>query len=751
MRFTIKNLYWIDFPILLLALIVTLFGIGNYGLYEPHEGHFAMVSQEMIWRGDWITPHLNGSPYLNKPPLLYWLIAISTSIFGTTEFAARLPIALVGWLGIVIAWKWTREMWGINPSRIAALMLSVTLGWFIFTHQLLIDVLLGTLLLSSNYFLWRSLYQPKSWFYWLGAYISLALCVLTKGLIGIIFPLAGCLTLVLIRQDWKVIKRIRLYKGLLLVLAIVLPWFIAVEQANPGFIHYFIFNEHFDRLLDRRFPPDYEVSKVSAVGYLAMTACWCFPWVLFLPSVVKSTWREWQLGLKAQASILERKNSDGILLVAIAGILPVVFFLPFSSRLIYYSVPAIPPYIILCAGWWHQNNKNSSRSSVGAKVGSFLYSHQSSVDVNGEALAVVRHCDATSSSTETAKTGVAYLGEPVLKTGNPSQGTGVGLPSASGGFPPEQMPKGFVDISKLRKDPASPSGAYGERFPMSNPKGSSPSYSHQSSVGTICQSPVELTNCRAKTKTVNIYGLIAVCLGICFCSVIVFLPLVVELLPPIINTPEIKQLIVIVAIALGLGWIITGIGMLRRFPLAWLPLFLVLTITYVATVQGFVVYQDVRSSKNLVQQANSYLSVDTLWVFEGSREIGAAGAIIYYLNQDQSYSETDIGNYSTAGWTKGKNSIYRTMMILADGGKNRIPPQFPGSLPQYLITQAELQNYWNSDRSVVFMTDFMRQPNDKNDPIGLNLPQGATEPFLISGQRRLYLNKSALNQLATSN
>jgi len=704
MRFTIKNLYWIDFPILLLALIVTLFGIGNYGLYEPHEGHFAMVSQEMIWRGDWITPHLNGSPYLNKPPLLYWLIAISTSIFGTTEFAARLPIALVGWLGIVIAWKWTREMWGINPSRIAALMLSVTLGWFIFTHQLLIDVLLGTLLLSSNYFLWRSLYQPKSWFYWLGAYISLALCVLTKGLIGIIFPLAGCLTLVLIRQDWKVIKRIRLYKGLLLVLAIVLPWFIAVEQANPGFIHYFIFNEHFDRLLDRRFPPDYEVSKVSAVGYLAMTACWCFPWVLFLPSVVKSTWREWQLGLKAQASILERKNSDGILLLAIAGILPVVFFLPFSSRLIYYSIPAIPPYIILCAGWWHKNNKNSSRSSVGAKVGSFLYSHQSSVDVNGEALAVVRH--------------LRWAGSPDIS------------------------PKGLL------KDTAS---HIASRRKLSNPKGSSPSYSHQSSVGTICQSPVELTNCRAKTKTVNIYGLIAVCLGICFCSVIVFLPLVVELLPPIINTPEIKQLIVIVAIALGLGWIITGIGMLRRFPLAWLPLFLVLTITYVATVQGFVVYQDVRSSKNLVQQANSYLSVDTLWVFEGSREIGAAGAIIYYLNQDQSYSETDIGNYSTAGWTKGKNSIYRTVMILADGGKNRIPPQFPGSLPQYLITQAELQNYWNSDRSVVFMTDFMRQPNDKNDPIGLNLPQGATEPFLISGQRRLYLNKSALNQLATSN
>ncbi|MEL6493745.1 MAG: glycosyltransferase family 39 protein, partial [Cyanobacteria bacterium J06623_7] len=308
---TIKNLYWIDISILSLALIVTLFGIGSYGLYEPHEGHFAMVGQEMLWRNDWITPHLNGAPYLNKPPLLYWLIACSTAIFGSTEFAARLPIGLAGWLGIVVAWKWSRELWGINASRLAALMLSVTLGWFIFTHQILIDALLGTLLITSNYFLWRSLYQTQSRLNWWGTYITLALCVLTKGLIGIVFPLLGCLGLVIVRRDLKIIKRIGLKQGLLLLLALVLPWFIAVEQQNPGFWHYFVVNEHFDRLLDRRYPPDYEVSKISAIGYLAITGCWCFPWILFLPSVVKSSLRVWQRGFLPNASLLDRKNSDG--------------------------------------------------------------------------------------------------------------------------------------------------------------------------------------------------------------------------------------------------------------------------------------------------------------------------------------------------------------------------------------------------------------------------------------------------------
>ncbi|MDJ0568475.1 MAG: glycosyltransferase family 39 protein [Pleurocapsa sp. MO_192.B19] len=649
MRFTIKNLYWIDVSILLLALIVTLLGIGSYGLYEPHEGHFAMVGQEMLLRDDWITPHLNGSPYLNKPPLLYWLIATTSSIFGYTEFAARLPIGLMGWLGIVVAWKWTRELWGINTSRVAALMLSVTLGWFIFTHQILLDVLLSTLLLSSNYFLWRcvampsdlSLDQPRSWLNWLGAYLSLALCVLTKGIIGVVFPLIGCFALAIVRQDWKIIKRIKLYQGLLLVLAVILPWFIAVEQANPGFLHYFIVNEHFDRLLDRRFPPDYEVSKISAIGYLGITACWCFPWILFLPSVIKSTFQEWQRGFQDNASIVEHQNSDGLFLLAIGAILPVILFLPLSSRLIYYSIPAIPHYIILCAGWW---DKKYSLQSETIEQSSPIIDRPSSIN------------------------------------------------------------------------------------------------NHDFSVGTICKFSLQVAECQTETKTVNIYSAIAIALGICFASLIRFHPLLVNLLPPILNTPEIIRLIIIVAIALGLAWLVTGMGMLRRSSLAWIPLFLALTITYLATIRGFVLYQDIRSSKTLVQQADSCLSIDTLWIFEGSREIGAAGAIDYYLNQNLKVSSPQ---HPTPGWTTGKERDYRTVMILSDGGKNRIPPQFPGSSPEYLITQSELQQYWNSDRPVVFLTDFLRQKDDNSDPLTRNLPRGVTEPYLIRGQRKLYLNDAA--------
>ena len=638
MRFTIKNLCWVDLSILSLTLIVTLMGIGNYGLYEPHEGHFAMVGQEMLWRNDWITPYLNGSPYLNKPPLLYWLIATSTKIFGSTEFAARLPVSLSGWVGIIVAWKWTRELWGISSSRIAALMLSVTLGWFIFTHQILIDVLLGTLLLSSSYFLWKSLYQPRSWFYWLGAYISIALCVMTKGLIGGVFPLLSCLVLIIIRQDWKIIQRIKLNKGLLLILAVILPWFIAIEQTNPGFLHYFIVNEHLDRLFDRRLPPDYEVSKISAVGYLGMTACWCFPWILFLPSVVKFTWKEWRRGFLHNASVLDRKNSDGILLLAIGAILPVVLFLPLSSRLIYYSLPAIPPYIILCAGWW---NKGSFQSGK------------------------------------------------------------------------KQQQLNVIDYSSSRINP---------------------SISHPSHVGILSQSTLQIISSPVKTRTFNMYGAIAIFLGVSCYGVTLILPSIFNVLPEILQTAEIEWLIIAIAIIWGTGWLAAGIGMLKGSALAWLPLFIVAVITYMATIRGFTLYQDIRSSKNLVQQANTCLSADTQWIFEGSREIGAAGAVSYYLNQN---------SRQNARINAANNGSYLTVMVLANGGKNRLPPQFPGASPNYLITKSQLQKYWSSDRPTAFLTDFLRQPNDPRDPEDLNLPQTNIQPYLTKGQRKLYLNQAA--------
>lgn len=582
---------------------MTIFGIGIYGLYEPHEGHFAMVGYEMVLRKDPITPTLNGAPYLNKPPLLYWLIAASIYLFGNSEFAVRLPLAIAGWLGIAIAFCWTRQLWGVNASRIAVLMLSVTLGWFIFTRQLLIEVLLATLLLASNYFLWKLLSQPYSRFYFFALYLALGLSVLAKGPIGIVFVLFNWFILSTVEQSWQIWQKIKFGRGILVASAVALPWFIAVERANPGFIYYFIFNEHLNRLFDIRFPPDYEVSKVSAIGFLAITVVWSLPWSVCLPQVISFTWRDWQ-------DSEDQHHTQGIRLLAIAAIMPIIFFLPLSSRLAYYSIPTIPPYIILCAGWWSQIKHNRRKRSL------------------------------------------------------------------------------------------------------------------------------------------TLLGTVFITLGVCLISTIFFFPNLLQTFTPIENRIDIRRLIVATSIPLGLSWVIAGMGILgERIKLSLSSLLIGFIIVCVSITTAFALYQYVRSSKILVQTASPCLNLNTLWIFEGSRQIGMAGGMSYYLNQGKNYSRPKLFSDKIAlptGWVRGRQDrIYRQVMILADGGSNRLPPNFPGSPLSYLITKQQLQKYWNSDRPVVFLTDFLRQPKDPQDPPDLNLPRDAGDPLLAIGQRKIYGNLAA--------
>ncbi|MDJ0534629.1 MAG: glycosyltransferase family 39 protein [Xenococcaceae cyanobacterium MO_207.B15] len=615
----------LDLLILILPLGFMTLGLGMYGLYEPHESHFAMVGREMVLRGDWITPHLNGAPYLNKPPLLYWLIAISTSILGNTEFAVRLPVAIAGWLGVVLVWRWSRDLWGIDASRIAVLMMSVTLGWFIFTHQVLIDVLLTTLMLGSNYLFGKFLSNPKSWLYLFSCCFCLALGLLAKGLIAVIPVVTIWVIIGAIKYKFANFSYLKFFSGLLLILALVLPWFIAVEKANPGFIRYFIINEHLARLLDKRFPPDYEVSRTSIQGYLGLTAIWCFPWILFLPAVTQNICKKITQKYRKNLVVKDQNNLNNILLLTLAFLLPIIIFIPVPSRLVYYSLPALPPYIILCAGF------------------------------------------------------------------------------------------------------------YSDKLAL-NPQKS------------VLRSPIN-----PQITSHLVYGLIFILLGICFCLLLIFFPNLTTSLPAINQQPAIKSFIITIAIILALGWLIAGTEMLRHNARNSIRVLVVsLAIIYLTSIMGFVFHQNIRSSKNLVYIAEEklWLNPDTLWIFEGSREVGTAAGISYYLNQGKDYVKNQILDKNSgqlpAGWREGKeDKVYRTVLILADGGANRIPPKFPGKEPYYLINKQQLQSYWFSDRPVVFVTDFLRNPQDINDPFNINLPPGASNPFFTVGQRRIYGNQIA--------
>jgi hypothetical protein len=164
-------------------------------------------------------------------------------------------------------------------------------------------------------------------------------------LIGIVFPAAALLLFALWRRDWRLLRLCRPLTGLLVLLAVCGPWVALLEYRNPGTLYYLVVNEHIKRVLGSRWPPDYEVVKVSALGYVGMTLVWAMPWSMLL-------WQVCRFSRKETASGAPDHVRHAVLLLALGALLPVVLFLPMPARLIYYSLPALAPFALLAAGWW---------------------------------------------------------------------------------------------------------------------------------------------------------------------------------------------------------------------------------------------------------------------------------------------------------------------------------------------------------------------------------------------------------------
>ncbi|MEM1366734.1 MAG: glycosyltransferase family 39 protein [Cyanobacteria bacterium P01_H01_bin.15] len=350
---------WLDGLILAGCLGSLLWGLSAYGLYEPHEGHFAGVAYEMLLRQDWVTPALNGVPYLNKPPFVYWLIATSYRLFGVSEWSARLPIGMSAWWAGLIVWQWSRQLWNRHAGRYATLSLTFTAGWLIFARQLLIDVVLGALLITAYYALWQTLRstqtRPQPWR--ILFFCLLGLTFLTKGLLGpvVLTLMIGCAWWELRSQKsrdfWFRLKPIQ---GIFVTLAVLLPWSWAIAQAQPGFWKYFWFNEHWQRLFDQRWPPDYVVSQVNIWGYLGITAAWFLPWTFLLWPIFRQVHWHWQSQTSSQSKPEFSDRKLALTLLTVGTVLPVLLFLPVSARLLYYSLLALPPLAILTGGWWSE-------------------------------------------------------------------------------------------------------------------------------------------------------------------------------------------------------------------------------------------------------------------------------------------------------------------------------------------------------------------------------------------------------------
>ncbi len=342
-------------------LLYASFTLFRPPLLDDADSVHAEVAREMVVRHDWITLYANGIRYLEKAPLLYWSMATSFTLFGPEDWAARLPLAIYALALFLTLYFTGRRLFACDAAGFyAALILVTSFGIFIYTHILLPDVIVCLWLSLSMLMFWISLHQPRpsratAW----GFAAACALNVLTKGFIGVVFPLGIVFVFLLLNRNMGHLRRWHPLSSLLVFLVIAVPWHIAAGIANPsqgqvrGFFWFYFVNEQVLRYLNRRVPRDYDT--VPFLLFWGLLGVWLIPWIAFVfkaivPVRVRSSLRRLQMPRYDQAWNL----------LGIWAAFVMVFF-SFSTRQEYYSLPALPPLALMIGGWLNREEKCHAR------------------------------------------------------------------------------------------------------------------------------------------------------------------------------------------------------------------------------------------------------------------------------------------------------------------------------------------------------------------------------------------------------
>ncbi len=317
-----------------------LVGLGSLPLLEPDEGRNAEVAREMLASGDWITPHFNALPYLDKPALFFWLVAGSFRLWGVSEWAARFPSALMALGTTLLVWFLARRMFGDPVGLRAGVILAGTPLVIAFSRQVIFDMTLTFLVALAMLGFWfaeagdfrRARFDLLS-------FAAMGLATITKGPVGFLLPLLSILTYLTFRGRIRELKRLRWSLGLAVFLAASLPWFIAISVRNPDFPRYAFWQES---LL--RFATGHAHRGGSFFYYVPVYLGGFFPWSFFL---LAAGWNR----LKLWKQLREESHKPVAFLLAWV-VLIFVFFSISRSKLPGYFLPATIPLSILMAKVW---------------------------------------------------------------------------------------------------------------------------------------------------------------------------------------------------------------------------------------------------------------------------------------------------------------------------------------------------------------------------------------------------------------
>lgn len=305
---------WAQFILLLIFCFAIYFvNLGRWDLWNPDEPRYAEVAKEMVEGGDWVLMHYNGVNYGNKPPLFFWLIALSSYLWqGFTSFSVRLPAALFGTLTVLLTFFLGWKIYTSRTGFLSGLILATSIEFAYISTRADTDTTLTFFTTASlfYFFRWYQHTHPRffvlpsgsestrseekeevkgNWFkrrkienfsiY--GFYIGMALATLTKGPVGFILPLLVGLIYLIVQKDWRGIKGMKLLPGMLLMAVIVLSWYVpALWKGGKDFFNQTLLVHTIDRYATgwSKVRPFYYYLSNFPVDFM--------PWVFFLPAAL---------------------------------------------------------------------------------------------------------------------------------------------------------------------------------------------------------------------------------------------------------------------------------------------------------------------------------------------------------------------------------------------------------------------------------------------------------------------------------
>jgi 4-amino-4-deoxy-L-arabinose transferase-like glycosyltransferase len=352
------------------ALVIFLFwgliylgGIFTPPLLDDVDTIHAEAAREMVLQHDWVTLHTDGIRYLEKAPLMYWAVAASYEWFGVHDWSTRLPLMLGVLLLLFAVYGIGRRYYGERGGFYSAMVLATCVGPYIFTRFEIPDVIVGLWLTLGAYFFLRSLDEgkPSRLTCW-GFAATCALNVLTKSLIGLVFPFAAIALYLILTNNLRHVLKLRIFSSTVVFFAIAAPWHVLAALHNPsqgavrGFLWFYFVNEQFLRYVNKRVPAGYDT--VPLFVFWALLLVWLVPWTVFLPQALLEVPRRLR-DMRARLSPRQQAN----LFFALWALVIVAFF-SFSTRQEYYTIPAVPGLALLVGGWLANEAEAGAESSL---------------------------------------------------------------------------------------------------------------------------------------------------------------------------------------------------------------------------------------------------------------------------------------------------------------------------------------------------------------------------------------------------